>query len=123
MIQRYNENKNNDIQFNYRGQMNIFKWLDFNLSTTIQYTDSDHSGISASDITSLSPYDMLVNPDGSYTNLNFLKFYTPMIDAMVFKENFPYSDWSCCRVWWNKFCRKQNHRENKLGYHTSGLSG
>ena len=45
-----------------------------------------------------------------------------MIDAMVFKENFPYSDWSCCRVWWNKFCRKQNHRENKLGYHTSGLS-
>ena len=21
-----------------------------------------------------------------------------MIDAMVFKENFPYSDWSCCRV-------------------------
>ena len=93
-IQRYNENKNNDIQFNYRGQMNIFKWLDFNLSTTIQYTDSDHSGISASDITSLSPYDMLVNPDGSYTNLNFLKFYTPMIDAMVPKENFPYSDWS-----------------------------
>ena len=93
-IQRYNENKNNDIQFNYRGQMNIFKWLDFNLSTTIQYTDSDHSGISASDITSLSPYDMLVNPDGSYTNLNFLKLYTPMIDAMVPKENFPYSDWS-----------------------------
>ena len=56
-IQRYKENKNNDIQFNYRGQMNIFKWLDFNLSTTIQYTDSDHSGISASDITSLSPYE------------------------------------------------------------------
>ena len=27
-IQRYKENKNNDIQFNYRGQMNIFKWLD-----------------------------------------------------------------------------------------------
>ena len=57
------------------------------------------------------------------TTGHFLKFYTPMIDAMVFKENFPYSDWSCCRVWWNKFCRKQNHRENKLGYHTSGLSG
>ena len=37
-----------------------------------------------------------------------------MIDAMVFKENFPYSDWSCCRVWWNKFCRKQNHREYPL---------
>lgn len=93
-IQRYQENKNDDMQFNYRGQMNIFKWLDFDLSATVQYKDATNSGISDSDITSLSPYDMLVNPDGSYTNLNFLKFYTPMIDAMVPKENFPYSDWS-----------------------------
>lgn len=93
-IQRYKENKNDDMQFNYRGQMNVFKWLDFDLSATVQYKDAINSGISSSDITSLSPYDMLVNPDGSYTNLNFLKFYTPMIDAMVPKENFPYSDWS-----------------------------
>ena len=39
-----------------------------------------------------------------------------MIDAMVFKENFPYSDWSCCRVWWNKFCRKQKYGVSVTGY-------
>lgn len=93
-IQRYQENKNDDMQFNYRGQMNVFKWLDFDLSATVQYKDAKNSGISASDVTSLAPYDMLVNPDGSYADLNFLKFYTPMIDAMVPKEDFPYSDWS-----------------------------
>lgn len=79
-------------QFNYRGNMQVFKWLDVSISSYMQY--SKNNGTASNNINSYAPYDMLYNPDGSYANLNHLKLYAPMVDAMVPKDLFPYNDWS-----------------------------
>ncbi len=91
---RFKGNKDKNFQFNYRGTANIFKWLDLNMSATLGYNDYKHNGVTASDIRSLAPYDMLINADGTLADLGHYKHYTPLIDAMVPVENFPYSDWS-----------------------------
>lgn len=79
-------------QFNYRGNMQIFKWLDLSISSYIQY--SKNKGTASISINRFAPYDMLYNADGSYANLNHLMFYAPIVDAMVPKNLFPYEDWS-----------------------------
>lgn len=79
-------------QFNYRGNMQVFKWLDLSISSYLRYSKDE--GTEAIDIKKFAPYDMLYNPDGSYADLSHLKFYTPMVDAMVPKHLFPYQDWS-----------------------------
>lgn len=89
---RNRHNSESKFQFNYRGTWQLTKWLDLDLSGMAGITDRTNSGISPD--SGMAPYDMLVNEDGSYNNLNHLKFYSPMIDAMVPKDNFTYSDWS-----------------------------
>ncbi len=89
---RYKRTNDDNFQFNYRGTSNLLSWLDLNLSGMIAYQHAELSGMGPD--ANLAPYDMLVDEAGNYTNLNHLKFYTPMIDAMVPKDNFPYADWS-----------------------------
>src|SRR5699024_3092685 len=43
---------------------------------------------------SLAPWDMLVDKDGSLTNMSYLRYYMPNFNAYVPTEKFPYADWS-----------------------------
>ncbi|MEC5147006.1 TonB-linked outer membrane protein, SusC/RagA family [Chitinophaga sp. 180180018-2] len=81
-----------NYMFNYRGSANVFKWLDFNASAMLQYNEQHNNGVSLADIQGLSPYDMLVNPDGSYTNIS--QYYWPILQRKVPTSKFPYSDWT-----------------------------
>ncbi|WP_426330182.1 SusC/RagA family TonB-linked outer membrane protein [Pedobacter sp. R-06] len=78
---------------NYRNTTNIFKWLDFDFSAMFQYNDRNNSGYDLNYIKSLSPYDMLLNPDGSQTNV-VNTYYQPLLDRSVPMGKFPYSDWT-----------------------------
>jgi TonB-linked SusC/RagA family outer membrane protein len=82
----------NNYMFNYRTNANVFKWLDFNATAMLQYNDARNNGVSLADIQGLSPYDMLLNADGSYTNIS--QYYWPILTRSVPMNKFPYADWT-----------------------------
>ncbi|MGE0076681.1 MAG: SusC/RagA family TonB-linked outer membrane protein [Bacteroidales bacterium] len=86
-------NYSDEYMLNYRTSAALAKWLDFDASTMIQYTENQTGGYTRYEIQNLAPYEMLVNSDGSYNNIG-ANYYYPLIDRYVPKESFPYSDWS-----------------------------
>lgn len=87
------KNKTQNLMANYRSNIALFKWLDINLSTMLQYKNGNTSGISIANLRELAPYDMLINTDGSLTNVN-TSYYRPLIERNVPKMSFPYADWT-----------------------------
>jgi TonB-linked SusC/RagA family outer membrane protein len=89
--------KGNDrkkYNINYRNNVKLAKWLDFSFSGMFQYNDSNNNGVSLSDIQAMSPYDMLLNEDGSYADVQ-RGLYMPLIDRFVKDtgSQFPYENW------------------------------
>ncbi|GGI25286.1 SusC/RagA family TonB-linked outer membrane protein [Pedobacter mendelii] len=74
---------------NYRASANIFKWLDFNLSSTFQIQKATTNGVGTGDIQGIYPYELLKKPDGSLTDVH--KYYQPILDRFVPLSKFPYS--------------------------------
>lgn len=88
----FKETGNDRYMLNYRTTASIFPWLDVHASTMLQYNDFKKNGVTLLDIKGLSPYDMLVNPDGSYTNIH--QYYWPIMERSVPMDRFPYADWT-----------------------------
>lgn len=111
----FQETYNRRYMINYRNTVNAFKWLDFEFSGMLLYTKQYNSGVNASIsgstsatnlgingsitnpaalsiIQSMSPYEMLMNPDGSLANI--YQYYWPVMQRFVPMNKFPYSDWS-----------------------------
>lgn len=82
---------NERYMLNYRTTAAVTKWLDVNLNAMVQHTRNRYNGVTVVDINSWSPYEMLLNPDGSYTNIS--QYYTPILQRFVPMDKFPYSDW------------------------------
>lgn len=87
----FKETCNERYMLNYRTTAVITKWLEVNLSTMVQHTRGHYNGVTIADINSFSPYEMLLNPDGSYTNIS--QYYTPILERFVPMDKFPYSNW------------------------------
>lgn len=102
-------NSSNKYNVGYRTSVKLYKWLDFNFNGNFNYTESKNNAISYEDLSSLSPYQMLVNEDGSrnyemmgynyydssaypsgYTSVSTL--YAPNVKRYFPLHNFPYSD-------------------------------
>ncbi len=81
--------KNNRYSLNSRSTVSVFKWLDVYLSTALQYDDVRANGIGPNEIRTMSPYELLKNPDGSLTDIH--QFYQPILDRFVPVAKFPYS--------------------------------
>jgi outer membrane receptor protein involved in Fe transport len=88
----FKETYNNRYMFNYRTSIDLFKWLEVNMSAMLLYQKDNSSGVGLSDIQNLSPYEMLVNPDGSLANIS--QFYWPIMQRFVPMDKFPYADWT-----------------------------
>ncbi len=93
--QRYLINYNNRINFNEK--------LTFEFGAMLQHNDQTRNsgspdifgqGDMLSTIRSLAPWDMLVNSDGSLSDMSYLKYYRPNLDVFVPFDSFSYSDWS-----------------------------
>ncbi|MFD2554109.1 SusC/RagA family TonB-linked outer membrane protein [Sphingobacterium tabacisoli] len=81
---RFNLNFNNDFK--------IASFLTFNLGANLQYKKQEYGGTNIKEIQELSPYELLLNPDGTYgTNL---KVYNREQLGLIPSEKFPYADWS-----------------------------
>ncbi|MBS2213565.1 SusC/RagA family TonB-linked outer membrane protein [Carboxylicivirga mesophila] len=90
----FKENDGEKFMVNYRNQIKVTKWLDFDFGAMIQLSNRTNNGVSLSDIRRLAPYDMLKNEDGSLTDMNHLHYYQPVVNELLDKEAFPYADWS-----------------------------
>ncbi|NII29089.1 SusC/RagA family TonB-linked outer membrane protein [Pseudoflavitalea sp. X16] len=88
----FKETGDKQYMVNYRTVASPFSWLDINLSAMLQYTRANNSGVALSDIQNISPYEMLVNDDGSLTNIS--QYYWPILQRFVPMNLFPYSDWT-----------------------------
>lgn len=81
---------NNRYLINSRVSANIAKWLTFDVATNFQYGLETNNGMTLTEIKRLSPYERLVNPDGTYAKIVY-GYYQPTLDRI--SVNAPYKDW------------------------------
>lgn len=88
-----NDYKN--VMLNYKTKVNITEWMDFNLSTMVQYKESHNNGTSLSNIKSLSPYDMLIGTNGEYLPVNGVAglYYNKMMERHIPIDKFIVQDY------------------------------
>lgn len=89
----YKGNTNRQYMVNYRTNGKIYQWLEFNFSGMFQYRDNTNQGIGENTVRALSPYEMLINEQGTYTNI-VKDYYWPIMERQVVNKAFPYSDWT-----------------------------
>ncbi len=90
---RFKNTNSQEYMLNYRNLAEISKWMDLTVSGMLHYSHSNNNGCSLGDIQRLSPYDMLKDENGNYTNV-INDYYQPIIENQVPVEKFPYADWS-----------------------------
>ncbi|MFB0973560.1 MAG: hypothetical protein QMB59_03205, partial [Bacteroidales bacterium] len=81
----------------YRTTVKLFSWLDFTFNGNYNLNKTRNNAISLGDLQSLSPYQMLVNSDGTRNTEMYGvdgELYGPNILRNVASYNFPYSDWT-----------------------------
>ena len=78
-------------RIHFNNQTEFFKWMDFNFSTNLHAVRANSSGPTLAEIAALSPYEMILNVDGSYaTQLRMNREQLAKIPQGV----LPYDDWS-----------------------------
>ena len=88
----FKETNNKQYMVNFRNSAEVFNWMEFSLSGMAYFNKAKNSGVGLGDIQGMSPYDMLVNADGSLNNIN--RHYTPILERLVPMDKFPYTDWT-----------------------------
>lgn len=81
---RFNLNMSNDFR--------LAKFISFNIGANINYKKQENSGASIGEIGALSPYELLLNQDGSY-GVNLNKYNREQL-SLIPSDKFPYADWS-----------------------------
>ena len=85
----YKGRDNEKYNLSFRNRTEVFKWLDFGINGTINYTKRNNSGYGLS---GMAPYEMLVDENGDYIKYDY-NYYSAYLNKNVPLENFPYSDW------------------------------
>ncbi|WP_285011132.1 SusC/RagA family TonB-linked outer membrane protein [Pedobacter faecalis] len=89
---RYQGSDYNRYGLDFSNEYRLAKFLTFNVGMYLQYKDQNNSGATPTELRSLSPYETLLNPDGSYSvNLNT---YNRAVLSQLPLSDFPYSDFS-----------------------------
>lgn len=83
-------NKTERWRVNFNNISSVFQWLDFSVGVNIHYSDATNSGPTMAEINSLSPYEMILNEDGSYATQ--LRVNRKQL-AKIGKGVLPYDDW------------------------------
>lgn len=82
----------NRFVLNANNDFNATKFLSLNFGVNVAYRKNDQSGTNISEIEGLSPYELLLNDDGSYsTNL---RNYNRLELSKLPLGSFPYQDWT-----------------------------
>lgn len=82
----------NRFVLNVNNNFNATKFLSLNFGVNVGYRKNDQSGASIGEVEGLSPYELLLNDDGSYgTNL---RGYNRLEMSKLPLSSFPYQDWT-----------------------------
>jgi TonB-linked SusC/RagA family outer membrane protein len=77
---------------NFNNQFQVTKFIQFVLGANVQYKKQETSGPDVAELQSISPYETLLNPDGSYSaNINT---WNREQQNLLPLNKFPYSDWT-----------------------------
>ncbi|WP_316815124.1 SusC/RagA family TonB-linked outer membrane protein [Pedobacter nyackensis] len=88
----YKKNGYDRFNLNFNNDFKLTNFLSFNFGANFQYKKQETSGATVEEIQNLSPYEVLLNPDGSYgANLNE---YNRELLGKIPSGLFPYADWS-----------------------------
>lgn len=77
-------------RIHFNNTSSVFNWLDFSVGINVHYSNTDYSGPTISEISTLSPYEMILNEDGSYAT-QLMKNRQQL--AKIGKGVLPYDDW------------------------------
>jgi len=88
----YIKNGYNRYMLSFRNQYRAAKFINFFVGATLQYTKQETSGPTINEIQQLSPYETLLNPDGSY-GVNFYNINREQLATLPLGK-LPYADWS-----------------------------
>ena len=77
-------------RLNHNTQASIFKWLDFSLVTNLHYLQSENSGPTMGELRLLSPYELILNDDGSYAT-QLMGVNREQYEKI--RGTLPYDDW------------------------------
>ena len=105
--QIYKDRDSKKYNINFRNKTEVFKWLDFSVNGTLNYTDRNNSGYGLS---GMAPYEMLVDENGDYIKYDY-SYYSAYLNKNVPLENFPYQDWQFNPV---EEMRSRNLRSNSI---------
>jgi TonB-linked SusC/RagA family outer membrane protein len=88
---RYQGSGYNRYGMNFSNEYKIAKFLTFNFGLNFQYKKQETSGATVDELKQLSPYETLLDPNGSYSvNLNGKN--REMLSSLPLSK-FPYADW------------------------------
>ncbi|MEI9810848.1 MAG: SusC/RagA family TonB-linked outer membrane protein [Bacteroidota bacterium] len=77
---------------NFNNQFQATKYLQIVFGANVQYKKTETSGPDVGEIQSISPYETLLNPDGTYS-VN-LQSWNRAEQSLLPLAKFPYSDWN-----------------------------
>lgn len=83
---------NENILLNNKIGTDVFKWLTFDLSTMFQSEKRKNNGAGMYEIAALSPYEKLLNEDGSYATI-IDSYYEPTKQKLPMNK-FGYNNWN-----------------------------
>ncbi|MBI9063648.1 MAG: carboxypeptidase-like regulatory domain-containing protein, partial [Marinilabiliaceae bacterium] len=89
--------KNNDEQkvlINFRNSYNIRDWIEFNAGIVTEIKKKETAGVNLNMLRDMSPYETLVNPDGSYSQVNHMLNYPYMNTIARSANGLPYENWA-----------------------------
>lgn len=89
---RYQGSGYNRYGLNFSNEYSFTKFLTFNFGLYLQYNKQTSSGATPAELRSLSPYETLLNPDGTYS-VNLNTFNREVLSGLPLND-FPYSDLS-----------------------------
>ena len=87
------KNGTNRWRLNFNNTTNLFSWLDLNVSANLHYAKTNTSGPTLSEMGALSPYEMLLEEDGSYA-VNLTRARDQLAKLPETWGELPYADWS-----------------------------
>ena len=85
------DSKTERWRVNFNNTSAITKWLDFSAGVNVHYAMTDYSNPTLSEISALSPYEMILNEDGTYAT-QLMRNRKQL--AHIGEGVLPYDDWS-----------------------------
>ncbi|MDQ2177183.1 SusC/RagA family TonB-linked outer membrane protein [Marinifilum sp. D714] len=64
------EDNDDNILINFKNNMKVNKWLDFNVGVMTQVQNRNSTGVGLADIKSMSAYETLLDENGNYNHIN-----------------------------------------------------